>query len=97
MVLDTFKTERNNSQRAWCSVEDVQGTTNALTRIQATYLLSAVDLARGIFAGKATKSRLSVSDCMRIAKYCLDPKNGISIEGAVEFALAIEWIEAALQ
>ena len=67
-------------------------------RAQYIYQLPIIELARGKIQHRNTEARLSVDDCFFIATNGNYGPNLIEINNVkVNFAIAIEWAEAALQ
>ena len=74
---------------------DMEGVTQALARIQFAYRLDPVDMANGVISGVQTKARLSPIDMINIAMRRNSGMHPIRPGLGREFALAIEWAEAA--
>ena len=74
---------------------DMEGVTQALARIQFTYRLDPLDLATGLIHGVQTRARLSPVDMINIAMRRNSGQHPIRPGLGREFALAIEWAEAA--
>jgi len=66
--------------------EDLVEASQAVARIQFVYRLDPVEMAEGIIKGVQTEGKLSGTQMMMIALNCINED---------EFALAIEWAEAA--
>jgi len=75
---------------------DLEGVTQALARIQFAYRLDPVELARGRIRGVETEARLSVRQMMKIAEKRFSGAQPLRPAIGKEYALAIEWTEAAL-
>ena len=85
----TTKIREMRSIKKWPTNEDLEGVILALCKIQHTYRVSILDLAKGIIGRHKTHAYLTSEDCFKIAQSQMQPK--------IEFfALAIEWAEAAL-
>lgn len=78
-------------------MDDYKGAILGLLRVQFTYELPIVDLAKGWIKHKATHARLSVGDCFFLAKERIEGHNPMLKSGGVDYAVAIEWAEAALE
>lgn len=74
---------------------DMEGVTQSLARIQFAYRYDPVDIALGVVGGVATEARLTVADCFDIAKRRYSGENLLRPHIHKEYALAIEWAEAA--
>lgn len=81
----------------WPSTDDYKGSILGLLRVQYTYQLPLVNLARGQIRSKSTHARLSVDDCFFLAKERIEGANPLLISGGIDYAVAIEWAEAALE
>ena len=75
-----------------------------LLRAQHTYQLPITDLANGKIKNKITHAYLTAADCLFIATERLYGNNPMLSQlsqlfqsGGVDYAIAIEWAEAALQ
>ena len=80
----------------WPSSEvDFNGASLGLVRAQYTYQLPILDLAQGRIKSKFTFARLSHDDCYSIAKDRFQGTNPILPSGGKDYAMAIEWSEAA--
>merc|ERR1711892_828592 len=74
---------------------DMEGVTQSLARIQFAYRLDPLDMASGVIAGVQTEARLSPIDMINIAMRRNSGMHPIRPGLGREFALAIEWAEAA--
>ena len=81
----------------WPEVDDLKGAIHGLLRIQYTYRLEAVDVAKGLLRGRQTLARLSPEDCLFLAEGRLQGDDPLRKDHTKEYALAIEWVEAAVQ
>lgn len=83
----------------WPGKEDLDGSGLSLARVQFTHQIPAIDLAQGYFTpiNLKTYAALTVDECMEIAHQRVEGYNPSNIDGSSEFALAIEWAEAALE
>ena len=82
----------------WPDRDDLMGALQGLLRAQHTYMLPTKELARGKLKNRKTLARLSAEDCVEIASHCLSG-NQLPLWTKFEYpqyALAIEWLEAAL-
>ena len=68
-----------------------------LLRAQHTYQLPITDLANGKIKNKITHAYLTAADCLFIATERIYGNNPMLSSGGVDYAIAIEWAEAALQ
>ncbi len=73
------------------------GSIHGILRVQFTYRLPILDLARGRIRDRQTLARLTVEDIFFLASERLDGKNPLLINGGTDYAIAIEWAEAALE
>ena len=71
--------------------------TSGLLRSQHTYQVPITQLAKGKIGGKNSQARLFASDCFFIASERIYGNNPMLFSGGVEYAIAIEWAEAALK
>ena len=55
------------------------------------------ELAKGKIRDKETHARLTVEDCFFLATERINGKNPLLISGGMDYAIAIEWAEAALE
>ena len=74
---------------------DLEGVTQALARIQFAYRLDPVELAGGKIKDTQTEGRLSVKQMMNIAERRISGAQPMRPAIGKEYALAIEWAEAA--
>lgn len=81
----------------WPDKLDVQGAMVSLLRIQNVYMLPVIDIANGILSDKKTHARLTVDDLYEIGKDRLETIGLVRELPSPDFALAVEWLEAALQ
>ena len=88
---------RNVTNYQWPDPEDFRGAIQGLLRVQYTYQLEIVDLAKGTIKKRITHARLFVEDCFFLAKERIDGQNPLLKSGGIDYAIAIEWAEAALQ
>ena len=58
-------------------------------------MLPTIDIALGKLGQKKTNARLSVNDCLALAKLCLEKPGVVHNHYQEQYALAIEWLEAA--
>lgn len=82
---------------SWPEEIDFKGAIHGLLRVQFTYHLPTIDIADGKLRDRQTLARLSVDDCLFLAKDRLNGKNPLLTTGGIDFAVAIEWAEAALE
>ena len=75
---------------------DIEGVTQALSRVMFTYKLDPLDLANGKILGMVTSARLSPVDMFNIALRRNSGQNPLRPGLSREFAMSIEWAEAAL-
>ena len=68
-----------------------------LLRVQYTYQVPITELAKGKIRNKNTQARLTAADCFFIAIECIYGNNSLTISGGVDYAIAIEWAETALE
>ena len=80
----------------WPGEEDFKGVIQGLLRVQFTYQLSIVDMAKGLIGSRQTNAFLSPEDCLFLAKERIDGNNPLLKGGGIDYAVAIEWAEAAL-
>ena len=52
---------------------------------------------RGKLGKRETSAHLTVEDCLDLAVHCYEGKHPLRSDLHAEYALAIEWIEAALE
>ena len=81
----------------WPTTLDVAGSVFSLFTIQYTYTLPVVDLARGNLGKRKTFARLTIEDIERIVELRLEDETTITHFPGRDFALAIEWVEAAIR
>jgi hypothetical protein len=81
----------------WPDRFDLSGSMQSLLRAQSTYLLPTIEVARGKLGKRQTAARLSVKDCLHIASDRLSGLNSLRQDLGIEYALAIEWAETALE
>ena len=81
----------------WPDSADWIGVVQGLLRAQHTYMLPTKEVVKGKLQNRETLARLSISDCLEIANECLSGDNPLwDYFQYPEYALAIEWLEAAL-
>ena len=83
----------------WPNQKDIEGSALALSRIQAFYRLNPLDIANGQLGHIKTGARLSWKDCALLGNHRLKGKANTLApsKGEPEYAVAIEWKEAALK
>jgi hypothetical protein len=81
----------------WPEEVDYKGAIHGLMRVHFTYQLPPVDLARGLIRNRQTLARLSSQDCLFLAQERMQGDNPLLVEGGIDYAVAIEWAEAALE
>ena len=54
-------------------------------------------LAHGVIRERITSAKLFVDDLFYLAKERIDGNNPLQISGGIDYAVAIEWAEAALE
>ena len=81
----------------WPTDEDFKGAIHGLLRVQYTYHLDIVALAKGQIGNRNTSAKLFSDDCFDLAKERLYGNNPLQITGGVDYAVAIEWAEASLE
>ena len=62
--------------------------------------ITCIDLAKGKIGDKNTQARLSSYDCFFIASSHINGKKPLTLiggSGVVDYAIAIEWAEAAME
>ena len=62
--------------------------------------ITCIDLAKGKIGDKNTQARLSAYDCFFIASSHINGKKPLTLiggSGVVDYAIAIEWAEAAME
>ena len=61
--------------------------------------ITCIDLAKGKIGDKNTQARLSAYDCFFIASSHINAKKPLTLIGGsgVDYAIAIEWAEAAME
>ena len=74
---------------------DVSGVVFSLVTIQYTYKIPVIDLAKGKVGKKATKATLTITDIEHIVQEILEDHLSPSREVGKDYAIAIEWLEAA--
>lgn len=77
-------------------LNDLEGATQAIARIQFAYQLDPVEMADGQIKGVKTEAKLSVRQMMNIAESRISGIQPMRPAIAKEYALAIEWAEGAL-
>lgn len=80
----------------WPGDEDFKGVIQGLLRVQFTYQLRIVDMAKGLIGNRQTNAYLSPEDCLFLAQERIDGNNPLLKGGGIDYAVAIEWAEAAL-
>lgn len=75
---------------------DVDAAVLALVRIQFVYKLDPLDIAQGILMGTDSKAKLSRRQMMMIAYSRFSGEQSLRPHLGKEYALALEWAEAAL-
>ena len=82
---------------SWPGSADLVGVVQGLMRAQHTYMLPTKYVVKGKLQNRETMAQLSISDCLLIANECLYSEKPLwDFFQYPEYALAIEWIEAAL-
>lgn len=81
----------------WPDALDYNGAIHALLRVQYTYQLPIIDLARGKIQNRFTQARMDVQDCYFLARERIQGDNPLMVSGGIDYAIAIEWAEAALE
>ena len=82
---------------SWPVSADLVGVMQGLLRAQHTYMLSTKEIVKGKLRKRETLARLSMFDCLDIVYDCLSGENPLwEFFEYPEYALAIEWLEAAL-
>ena len=76
---------------------DLEGAAQALARIQFAYRINPIELAEGRIMNVQTKARLSAEQMMDIARRRISGSHPMRPRNGREYALAIEWAEAALE
>ena len=61
-----------------------------------TYSFS-VKLANGVIRERITSAKLFVDDLFYLAKERIEGNNPLQVSGGIDYAVAIEWAEAALE
>ena len=56
-----------------------------------------MDGPKGKIGNRITGAKLFVDDCFYLAKERIDGQNPLLISGGIDYAIAIEWAEAALE
>ena len=56
-----------------------------------------MDLAKGLIRDRQTLARLMSEDAFFLASERLEGQNPLLISGGVDYAIAVEWAEAALE
>ena len=59
--------------------------------------LPIIELAKGKIRDKNTQARLSVEDCFFLATERINGNNPLLVSGGLDYAIAIEWAETALE
>jgi hypothetical protein len=93
LLGDIFKAMRNV---VWPDDADLIGTIHGLLRAQHTYMLPATEVVKGKLRNRQTLAQISVEDSMLIAQSRLSGESPLRNDLHIEYALAIEWAEAAL-
>ena len=82
----------------WPKESDVSGATFSLVVIQFTYKIPVLSLINGKIGRQQTKAKLTIGDIQDIVADRLLQDSSLShIRGAKDYAIAIEWIEAAIR
>jgi hypothetical protein len=81
----------------WPQMVDYSGAIQGLLRVQYTYKLNPVDLANGLIKNRQTLAKLSSEDCLFLANERMEGNNPLKVQGGIDYAVAIEWAEAALE
>ena len=82
----------------WPKESVVSGATFSLVVIQFTYKISLHSFINGKIGSRQTKAKLTIDDIQDIVANRLLQDSSLShIPGAKDYAIAIEWIEAAIR
>ena len=82
----------------WPNESDVAGASFSLVNIQFTYRIPVLSFTNGRIGSRQTKAKLTIDDIEDIVADRLLKDASISdINGATDYAIAIEWIEASIR
>ena len=81
----------------WPSKLDVAGSVFSLVTIQYTYKIPVMDLAKGKLRKRDTKATLTIDDIEDIVHKRMEDRTSLTHLPGKDYAIAIEWLEAAVR